>query len=152
MALAQKHDERIAEPFFDAAGLGSIRHAIEVRHKSFATPAFVELLKAHNVALVIADTADWPFCDQTADFSYCRLQGAPGADHYTDEEIAAWAQRLKNLAAGGKPIAGPTIIPPAGTQPAREIFAFFVSTDKKNAPRHAATVLQQLGLAPEAGA
>ena len=26
----------------------------------------IDLLKAHNVALVIADTADWPYVDQTA--------------------------------------------------------------------------------------
>ena len=32
-------------------------------------------LRAHNVALVIADTADWPYRDLTADFAYLRLQG-----------------------------------------------------------------------------
>ena len=38
-----------------------LRHALEVRHDSFETPAFVELLREHDVALVVADTAGkWP--------------------------------------------------------------------------------------------
>ncbi len=34
-----------------------LRHALEVRHHSFADPAFVALLRRHGVALVVADTA-----------------------------------------------------------------------------------------------
>src|SRR4051794_2153042 len=34
----------------------TIQQAIEVRSKAFATPDFVALLRAHNVALVVADT------------------------------------------------------------------------------------------------
>ena len=34
-----------------------LRHALEVRHESFRDPAFVALLRAHDVALVVADTA-----------------------------------------------------------------------------------------------
>jgi hypothetical protein len=33
------------------------RHAIEIRHESFLDPTFVDLLRAHNVALMIAETA-----------------------------------------------------------------------------------------------
>ena len=54
-----------------------IRHALAVRHASFKTPAFLELLLRHRVALVTADTAGkWPFFEeQTADFAYARLHG-----------------------------------------------------------------------------
>ena len=38
--------------------------------------AVIELLKAHNVALVIADTAEWPYRDQTADWMATQL-GVP---------------------------------------------------------------------------
>ena len=46
-----------------------LRHALEVRHPSFVDPAFVELLREQNVALVVADTAGkWPYAeDVTAD-------------------------------------------------------------------------------------
>jgi hypothetical protein len=34
-----------------------LRHAIEVRHKSFLDEAFVSLLRKHDIGLVVADTA-----------------------------------------------------------------------------------------------
>src|SRR5205823_2271302 len=102
----------------------NIRQAIEVRSKTFAEPAFIDLLKAHNVALVVADTADWPYADQTADFTYCRLQGAPGEDHYEPAQIDQWADKFKALAEG-KTIAGEFIVPMKGAQPKRDVFAYF---------------------------
>ena len=78
--LPARHDEGLKDSrLLDTTGISAIRHAIEVRHESFANPDFIAQLRAHNVALVIADTAEWPYLDQTADFAYCRLQGAPGA-------------------------------------------------------------------------
>ena len=58
----------------------ALRHAMEIRHESFLDPTFVELLRAHNVALVIAETARrWPMAqDITADFVYMRLHGDTG--------------------------------------------------------------------------
>ena len=49
----------------------SLRHAIEIRHESFLDPRFVDLLREHNTALVIAETARrWPMVqDITADSS-----------------------------------------------------------------------------------
>jgi uncharacterized protein YecE (DUF72 family) len=54
-----------------------LRHALEVRHGSFETAGFVELLRAHDVALVVADTAGrWPaLLDATSDHVYIRLHG-----------------------------------------------------------------------------
>ena len=34
-----------------------LRHAVEIRHPSFVDPAFVALLRRHDIALVVADTA-----------------------------------------------------------------------------------------------
>ncbi len=34
----------------------NLRYAIEIRHDSFIDESFVELLREHNIALVIADT------------------------------------------------------------------------------------------------
>ena len=37
------------------------RHAVEIRHPSFMTAAFVRLLREHGIGLVVADTAGkWP--------------------------------------------------------------------------------------------
>jgi uncharacterized protein YecE (DUF72 family) len=127
----------------------TIRQAIEVRSKTFAEPAFIDLLRAHNVALVIADTADWPHIDQTADFTYARLQGPPGGDRYEPAQLDQWAQRFKALAAG-KPVDGDRIVPDKGKQPERDVFAFFVSTDKPNAPRNALGIMDRLGIKPAA--
>ena len=54
-----------------------LRHAIEIRHASFATQEFVAQLRRHEVALVVADTAGkWPYLeDVTTDFMYLRLHG-----------------------------------------------------------------------------
>jgi uncharacterized protein YecE (DUF72 family) len=141
-----KFDAARIEAFLGLLPTG-IRQAIEVRSPTFADPAFIDLLRAHNVALVIADTADWPYVDQTADFTYARLQGAPGSDHYEPADIDAWAGRFKALSSG-KPFDGRTIVPPAGKQPEREVFAYFVSTDKPNAPVNALGIQQRLGIAP----
>lgn len=124
-----------------------IRQAIEVRSTSFATPEFLDMLAARNIALVTADTADWPYLDQTADFAYCRLQGPPGGDRYGAAGLDLWADRCTALAAG-KPLAGAHIAPAKGKQPARDVFAYFVSTDKPNAPRHALGLQQRLGIVP----
>ena len=44
---------------------------MEIRHESFRDPAFIDLLRKHDVALVCADTVDWPLLmDVTSDFIY----------------------------------------------------------------------------------
>jgi len=54
-----------------------LRHALEVRHASFKTAEFVQLLRDNDIALVCADTAGkWPALDDvTSDFVYARLHG-----------------------------------------------------------------------------
>ena len=43
---------------------------------------------------------------------------------------------------------GPLIVPAKGTQPERDVFAYFVSTDKPNAPRNALGIQDRLGILP----
>ncbi len=73
--------------------------AIEVRHKSFAHPDFLALLREAKVALCISDTAGkYPLFEEiTADFVYVRLHGSRRlyASCYTEEELKTWAQKLK---------------------------------------------------------
>jgi uncharacterized protein YecE (DUF72 family) len=149
--LAMRADERLRhEPFLELEGIAGIRHALEVRHKGFADPAFLKLLEKHNVALVTADTAEWPTMDVTADFAYLRLQGAPGSDHYEEADLDRWADRLRALAEG-EPVPDGTWLgaPPADGHP-RDVFAYFVSTDKIHAPANAMAMMRRLGLEPPA--
>jgi uncharacterized protein YecE (DUF72 family) len=144
VALARKHDEKTREPYLDASGIGTVRHAIEVRHASFAEPAFLDMLRTANVALVIADTAEWPTTDATADFIYCRLQGAPGSDHYEDADLDRLAARVKAWADGKPPADAPLLAAPERAPKPRDVFAHFVSTDKQHAPRNAMALAQRL--------
>lgn len=146
LALARRHDALIPTPHLNAKGVSGIRHAIEVRHESFAVPEFIADLRRHNVALVVSDTADWPYADQTADFTYCRLQGAPGADRYTPKALAGWADRLAALA-GGFPTDLSHVVAATPKAADRDVFAFFVATDKANAPGNAMSVAKRLNIA-----
>lgn len=147
VALAERHDDKLkSPPFLTPDGIGPVRHAIEVRHKSFAAPDFIAQLRRHNVALVVADTADWPYWDQTADFSYARLQGAPGEESYSDAVRAQRGEWIGRLAAGQVCAAAPLIAEAEAKPPERDVFAFFVSTDKEHAPTNARAVMAQLGL------
>lgn len=147
VAIAGKADERLKEPpYLDAKGIARVRHAIEVRHTSFANPAFIAQLRAHNVALVVADTADWPYFDQTADFAYARLQGAPGKESYSADERDQRASWLKDLAEARAPQGVPYVAGPEASPAPRDVHAFFVSTDKEHAPDNARAVMARLGL------
>ena len=54
-----------------------LRHALEVRHPSFANPEFIALARAHGAAVVFADSDEYQsFADLTSDFVYARLMKA----------------------------------------------------------------------------
>jgi uncharacterized protein YecE (DUF72 family) len=64
-----------------------LRHALEVRHPSFATQAFYELARRHNMAIVYAAGGEFPEIDEpTADFSYARLMSS---DESLDAGVSA---------------------------------------------------------------
>lgn len=143
--LAGRHTEKVAEPFITTDGITAIRHAIEVRHESFADAAFVAQLRRHNVALVAADTAAWPTLDLTADFAYCRLQGPPDGDRYAEADLDRWAQRLAAWARGAAMTDGRFLVPPEPQPQPREVIALFVSSDKMHAPANAQALMRRLG-------
>ena len=58
-----------------------LRHAVEVRHDSFRTPAFIALLRRYEVALVSAGDSAFPeMADVTAPFVYARIMGTQDAE------------------------------------------------------------------------
>ncbi|MGX7825927.1 DUF72 domain-containing protein [Actinokineospora sp. 24-640] len=71
-----------------------IRHAVEVRHPTFADDRFTEQLAAHDVALVVSDSPSWPcFHADTAAFTYLRLHGDTELykSRYSDASLDHWA-------------------------------------------------------------
>jgi uncharacterized protein YecE (DUF72 family) len=133
-----------------------LRHAMEIRNDSFLDERFIRLLREHNVALVIAETARlWPMLrDVTADFMYLRLHGDQEIyrSGYRAPAIARWAQRIEQWNAGDEPVRLPEgavrVTKPAPAAPAgREIFCYFDNTDVKlRAPRDAQSLMRCLGL------
>ena len=84
----------------------ALRHAIEPRHESFADPKFVDLLRAHDIALVLADSAGKhpTFDEVTTDFVYVRLHGESYASQYDQAALSAWAQRLQKWQKTGRDV------------------------------------------------
>jgi uncharacterized protein YecE (DUF72 family) len=78
LCLARRHYERLKDNVWLAVDSPrAVRHAIEIRHESFRDPAFIDILREYRIALVCADTVNWPrLMDVTADFVYCRLHGS----------------------------------------------------------------------------
>ncbi len=149
--LAARHDERMAgRSLTVAVDDRPLRHALEVRHGSFETPEFVELLRAHDVALVVADTAGkWPALhDVSSDFVYLRLHGDEElyVSGYDPPAQEMWAARIRTWAAGGTPADGRVLAPPAPPQP-RDVVVYFDNDVKVRAPFDAMGLAERLGIA-----
>jgi uncharacterized protein YecE (DUF72 family) len=138
-ALARRHDKRLSgRSALKADENRPVRHAMEIRHDSFATPAFIELLRAYDVALVCADTVEWPRrMDVTSDFVYCRLHGSEQlyASGYDDEALDQWAARVAAWARGSEPSDAEKIIQSAKVRKrARDVYVYFDNDMKVKAP------------------
>ena len=153
LALALQRDSFMAKREFLAIDDNRpMRHAIEIRHESFADPAFVRMLRKYRVALVVADTAGkWPYLeDVTADFMYLRLHGdaALYASGYTDEALDSWAERIATWSNGSHPLDARLADPGHGQalSAVRDIHCYFDNDLKVRAPFDAASLMARLGL------
>ena len=125
-----------------------LRHAIQVRHDSFADPAFIAMARKAKVAIVYADSTDYPaIADVTGDFVYARLEAAEEVHPagYSDAALDDWAAAARVWAAGGQPDGLPYVIaePPAKTP--RETFVFFINGAKVRAPHGAMALIDRIG-------
>jgi uncharacterized protein YecE (DUF72 family) len=124
----------------------AIRHVLEVRHESFAHAAFVDLLRAHNVAVVAVESDKHaPIHDATADFVYLRLERTVEKEPagYAPKALDAWAARLKALAAGQEPEGLVRHASAAPVRP-RDVFAYFISGAKIRNPAAAMAMIERL--------
>jgi uncharacterized protein YecE (DUF72 family) len=130
--LAGRHDARLDGRSLTTTDADRpVRHALEVRHVSFTDPAFLDVLRAHDIGLVIADAAaDWPYLEHvTADFAYVRLHGSTElyVSGYTDEALDAWAARIREWTTRGL-----------------DAYAYFDNDAKVRAPRDAMALAARL--------
>ncbi|MFO1119229.1 MAG: DUF72 domain-containing protein [Rhodospirillales bacterium] len=146
--IAQRCDARMqGRALTAAAGQRRLRHAVEIRHASFACPAFVEMLRAFGVALVCADTGIWPrLMDLTADFVYCRLHGAEElySSGYDGPALDAWAARVLAWAQGSEPDDAERVLPAWNDRRPRDVFVYFDNDVKVRAPFDALALRQRV--------
>jgi uncharacterized protein YecE (DUF72 family) len=132
--LGERRDEKLPDDRVSlvAAGDRSLRYALEVRHPSFQTDEAVRLLREHDIAFVVADSAGkYPFVETpTADFMYVRLHGDKElyASGYDDTALDAWAARITEWTGAG-----------------RDVFVYFDNDMKGYAPHDAMRLAERVG-------
>ncbi|CAN5273444.1 DUF72 domain-containing protein [soil metagenome] len=135
-ALALHHDARLdGRALVKTEVDRALRHALEVRHPSFASPEAYRIAAAHDVAIVTADSAGkWPVIrGATARLRYVRLHGSRElyTSGYTDAELDLWAADIRGWWGAGQ-----------------DVYAYFDNDAHGRAP-HDAIQLAQLLRDPE---
>ena len=144
---------------FDAADFGAflqllppeldgraLRHAVEVRHASFACAEFVDMARAAGVAVVFADGEGRPvIADLTAPFAYARLMDAREEVEtgYDAPALDRWAAVARGWAQGRPPEDAPLLSAPSA-EGARDVFVFMINGAKVRAPAAAQALLTRL--------
>jgi uncharacterized protein YecE (DUF72 family) len=133
-ALAQRHDDKVPEDraLVTTEADRPLRYALEFRSPSFVTPEATALLREHDVACVLADTAGkWPKVDEdTSDFRYVRLHGDAElyASGYSGASLDDWAEKCRRWAE------------------TRDVFVYFDNDIKGYAPHDAMALQDRLGI------
>lgn len=125
-----------------------LRHALEIRHDSFVHPAFIALLRKYKIALVCADTVEWPrLMDVTAGFVYCRLHGSEVLYHsgYDARALRAWSRRIAAWAAGrDAPDGKRANRAPSSKRAKRDVYVYFDNDAKVRAPYDARDLIARM--------
>ena len=112
-------------------------------------PEFFALLRRHNIAFVVADTAGkWPYAENiTADFVYCRLHGAEQlyVSGYSDKELDWWANRIEHWREGKQPRDATLVSDRKAAVGRRDVYVYFDNDAKVHAPFNAKTLTKKLG-------
>ena len=158
IALAKRRDRRLeGRSWLRVDQHRVLRHAIEIRHPTFIDAEFVDLLRQHGIALVVADTAGrWPLMeDLTADFVYIRLHGDEElyASGYADAALDRWAHRIDVWSRGQQVDDAQCVssrnLPRRG---GRDVYCYFDNDVKVHAPYDAAQLAARLGVPTGLGA
>ncbi|UZK68536.1 DUF72 domain-containing protein [Sphingomonas sp. S1-29] len=125
----------------------ALRHAVQVRHESFHVAEFVAMARAAGVAIVYADSAEYPaIADVTGDFVYARLENAEErfVAGYAPSALDRWAEVAREWAAGGQPEGLPYASDVAAPKQPRDTFVFMINGAKERAPAAAMALLERL--------
>lgn len=124
-----------------------LRHAVEVRHESFRTAAFIALAREAEIAIVFADTPKYPqIADITSDFIYARLQDAREEEPtgYSPQALDRWADIAQAWASGKDPGSLDHASDERAESRPRDVFAFMINGAKVRAPAAARALLERL--------
>jgi uncharacterized protein YecE (DUF72 family) len=146
--FAHRHDERVKSVHIPRIrGTLPIRHAIEVRHPSFASKALIRLLRECDIGMVVADTAGkWPLIEEvTSDFVYIRLHGDEQlyVSGYTDKALDAWAAKIRTWSHMSRWRKSRSKQASSG---GNDIFVYFDNDVKVRAPFDAVALAHRLGV------
>ncbi len=132
--LARGHDDKVPDDraLTTTDADRPLRHALEFRSTTFATTEAYGVLRRHEVATVLADTAGrWPRVDEdTGPLRYVRLHGDKElyASGYTDRALDEWAARCRSWADAGQ-----------------DVVVYFDNDMKGYAPHDAMRLIERLG-------
>ena len=130
----------------EVEGVG-LRHVMDVRHDSFKTPEFIDLVRKHRAATVFTDSDEYPsFADLTTDFVYARLMrtDVTVSTGYPDAALDGWAHAITTWAQGSEPQGVPLVGGKAAAAKARDVFVYFISGAKERNPAAAMALIERL--------
>lgn len=133
MAPYKKFDAAEMSAYFamlpEKLGKLRLRHALEVRHASFADEAFLKLARERNLAVVTVESEKHPLIlEPTADFAYARLEltRADEPTGYPKAALKKWAKTAREWEKNG------------------DVFLYFISGAKERNPAAAIAMLELL--------
>jgi uncharacterized protein YecE (DUF72 family) len=130
----------------EAAGR-PLRHTVEVRHDSFRSPDFIELLRKYGVAVVVAADSDYPqIADPTAPFVYARIMGTQAKHEfgYSNAALNLWAARARAWAAGAAPDGLDYVESQRAYGKPRDVYLYVIGGDKVRNPAAAQSLIRRL--------
>jgi len=125
----------------------TLRHVVEVRHESFRTPAFIQLVRQYGVGVVIAGDSPYPqIADATAPFVYARIMGTQAAQEsgYSEAALNLWASRLRALSMGTVPDGLQYVLPQRADGVPRDVYLYVISGHKAHNPAAAKSLIRRL--------
>jgi uncharacterized protein YecE (DUF72 family) len=131
-ALAKKHDGKLKGEAYTKPGPNRpLRYALEVRHPSFRSQEFLDLMRRCSIATVVSDSAGtWLMLEEvTADLVYIRLHGDQElyTSGYKDQALQNWARKIRRWQHG-----------------TRDTYVYFDNDAKVKAPFDALSLTEKL--------
>jgi uncharacterized protein YecE (DUF72 family) len=126
----------------------ALRHVVEVRHASFRTEAFIDLVRKYAIGVVISGDSSYPqIADPTAPFVYARIMGTSATEEagYSKKALESWASRAHALAKGAIPHELQCVLPPHADGTPRDVYLYIISGHKVLNPAAAVSLIRHLG-------